>query len=270
MRQATATKPTTITDAPVHPSLAVKDLAAATAWYSEKLGWEPIEDPDGVALYKVGLSFFSLYPSDFAGTAKNTVMNWTVDDVRAEVARLRERGVDFQEYDFGEVKTVDGIMTDPNGGMNAWFKDLDGNIVGIISAGVGAPPLEPGTEITAMIAAADLERAKRWYAEKLGFQPEFQFPGILATYRSGPSTFTVYRTEFAGTAQNTVGIWRLAGLRQEVGRLRGRGVVFEEYDFGDARTVDGIMTEEDGEQNAWFKDSEGNILAIGEDRGGVM
>jgi catechol 2,3-dioxygenase-like lactoylglutathione lyase family enzyme len=132
---------------------------------------------------------------------------------------------------------------------------------------MGGPPLEPGAEITAMIAAADLDRAKRWYAEKLGFEPDFEFPDVLATYRSGPSTFTVYRTDFAGTAKNTVGLWRLKGIRDEVARLRGRGVVFEEYDFGDGdKTVDGITSDEKGDWNAWFKDSEGNILALAEDR----
>ena len=151
--------------------------------------------------------------------------------------------------------------------MNAWFKDLDGNIVGVISSGMGGPPLEPGAEISAMIAAADLERAKRWYSEKLGFEPDFQFPDVLATYRSGGSTFNVYKTEFAGTAKNTVGVWMLEGLRDEVARLRARGVVFEEYDFGDGgKTVDGILSDAEGDLNAWFKDFEGNILALLEDR----
>jgi len=268
MSQATVTKPTSITDAPFHPSVAVADLAKAKAWYSEKLGWDPVFEPSGTAVYQVGESSFTLYESDFAGTAKNTVMNWSVNDVRAEVTRLRARGIVFEEYDFGEAKTDDGIMTDPGGGgMNAWFKDLDGNIVGIISSGMGGPPLEPGAEISAMIAAADLERAKRWYTEKLGFEPDFQFPDVLATYKSGPSTFTVYKTEFAGTAKNTVGVWRLKGLRDAVARLRERGVVFEEYDFGDrGKTVDGILSDVDGDLNAWFKDSEGNILSLLEDR----
>lgn len=260
-----------LTDAPFHPSLAVADLVKATVWYSKKLGWDPVREPDGVAVYKVGGAFFTLYRSDFAGTAKNTVMNWAVNDVRAEVNRLRNRGVTFEEYDFGEAKTEEGIMTDPTGGMNAWFKDLDGNIVGVISAGMGGPPLEPGAEITAMIAASDLDRAKRWYSEKLGFEPEFEFPDVLATYRSGPSTFTVYKTEFAGTAKNTVGLWRFVGIRDEVELLRGRGVVFEDYDFGDGdRTVDGIMSDDEGDWNAWFKDSEGNILALAEDHGESM
>jgi catechol 2,3-dioxygenase-like lactoylglutathione lyase family enzyme len=256
-----------LTDAPFHPSLAVADLAKARSWYSDRLGWDPVLEPAGTLVYEVGESSFTLYESDFAGTAKNTVMNWSVNDVRTEVRLLRERGVTFEEYDFGEAKTVDGIMTDPSGGMNAWFKDPDGNIVGIISAGQGGPALEPGAEISAMIAAADLERAKTWYSEKLGFEPDFTFPEVLATFNSGPSTFTVYATEFAGTAKNTVGVWRLKGLRDEVARLRGRGVVFEEYDFGDwGKTVGGILSDAEGDVNAWFKDSEGNILALLEDR----
>ena len=256
-----------LTNAAFHPSVAVADLAKAKAWYSERLGWDPIAEPPGTAVYQVGESSFTLYESDFAGTAKNTIMNWSVNDVQTEVRRLRERGVTFEEYDLGEAKTVDGIMTDPSGGMNAWFKDLDGNIVGVISPGQGGPQLEPGAEISAMIAAADLDRAKRWYEEKLGFEPDFTFPEVLATYKSGPSTFTVYETEFAGTAKNTVGVWRLEGLRDEVARLRERGVVFEEYDFGDwGKTVDGILSDVEGDLNAWFKDSEGNILSLLEDR----
>jgi hypothetical protein len=62
-------------------------------------------------------------------------------------------------------------------------------------------------------------------------------------------------------------VWRLKGLRDEVARLRGRGVVFEEYDFGDwGKTVGGILSDAEGDVNAWFKDSEGNILALLEDR----
>src|SRR5688500_17007802 len=118
-------------DAPFHPSLATADLARAREWYAEKIGWEPYLEPPGTLVYQVGDSFFSLYESEFAGTAENTVMNWNVSDLKAEVARLRENGVEFEDYDYGDFKTVYGIMTDPSGGMNAWFRDLDGNIVGV-------------------------------------------------------------------------------------------------------------------------------------------
>lgn len=261
---AAATKPSVITDAPFHPSLAVRDLAKARSWYSDKIGWEPVLEPlGGVLVYQVGDGNFTLYESDFAGTAKNTVMNYVVRDVRSEVPRLRERGVTFEEYDFGDFKTVDGIMADPGGGLTAWFKDIDGNIVAILQdQNVG---LDGG--ISGMIAAADMARAKAWYSDKLGLEPFQEFEGFVMDYKSGDSRFNVYKTEFAGTAKNTVGVWRLQGIRDEVARLRGRGVVFEEYDFGDeGKTVGGIISNDEGDQSAWFKDSEGNIFAITEDR----
>jgi catechol 2,3-dioxygenase-like lactoylglutathione lyase family enzyme len=252
-----------ITEAPIHASLAVSDLARARAWYAEKLGWEPTREAPGTLIYELLGSAFTLFETPHAGSAKNTVLSWNAADVGAEVARLRARGVVFEEYDFGEVKTVDGIMTDPDGGRAAWFKDSEGNIISIVSS----PGDERPPSLSAMLAAEDLVRAKAWYADKLGFQPMMEIEGVFAGYASGDSTFGVYQTTFAGTAKNTVGVWRLKGLVDEVARLRERGVVFEDYDFGDGDvTVAGILSDADGAVNAWFTDSEGNILAIAEDR----
>ena len=44
--------------------------------------------------------------------------------------------------------------------------------------------------------------------------------------------------------------------------LRSRGVTFEDYDFGDAKTVEGLLVDSDGTTNAWFKDPDGNILGL--------
>ena len=263
MTQATVTKPSVITDAPIHPSLASSDLARARRWYADKLGWEPTIEPPGVLVYELApWSAFTIFETPFAGTAKNTVMNWAVPDVRAAVEALRGRGVTFEEYDFGDFKTVDGIMESPDGFQNAWFKDADGNVIGVVKD----DSVPAGGAIGTMLAAADLDRAKAWYADKLGFQPTSEMPGVVLDYRSGATRFEVYKTEFAGTAKNTVAVWRLAGIRDEVGRLRKRGVTFEEYDFGpEGRTVGGILTEGESDVNAWFIDSEGNILALAED-----
>jgi catechol 2,3-dioxygenase-like lactoylglutathione lyase family enzyme len=264
MTQATTTTPSVITDAPIHPSLATKDLAKAREWYSDKLGWEPTIEPPGVLVYELDGpdAAFTIYETPFAGTAKNTVMNWVVRDVRAEVTRLRERGVTFEDYDFGEIKTVDGIMETPDGDANAWFKDRDDNIIGVVQD-AAAPA---AGAISTMLPAADLDRAKAWYAEKLGFEPFNEMAGFVLSYRSGRSRFEVYKTDYAGTAKNTVAVWRLAKIRDEVGRLRANGVAFEEYDFGpEGRTVGGILSEGESDLNAWFKDSEGNILALAED-----
>jgi catechol 2,3-dioxygenase-like lactoylglutathione lyase family enzyme len=257
-----------ITDAPVHPTLAVSDIERSRRWYADKLGWEPMagvpfEDP---LIYRVGDSGFSLYTTPSAGTAKNTVMNWTVDDVTAKVAELRARGLAFEEYDFGEIKTVEGVMTVEGDYKNAWFKDPDGNIIGLVSGPDGIPGM-PNGSLTPMLAASDLERAKAWYASKLGFEPVYENPGVVVTYASGGTPFTIYATQFAGTAKNTVAVWRLPNMRAEVERLKGRGIEFPDFDFGDGdKSVDGIMSDDTGDLQAWFQDSEGNWLAIAEDR----
>jgi catechol 2,3-dioxygenase-like lactoylglutathione lyase family enzyme len=251
-------------DAPIHPTVATKDLAKARAWYADKVGWEPVLEPTGVLVYQVGQSFFTIFESDFPGTAKNTVMNWIVRDVRSDAARLRERGVTFEEYDMGDFKTVDGIAEGPGDNVNAWFKDADGNIIGVLQ---DASVPESGV-VTAMLAASDLDRAKAWYADKLGLEPVHEFEDVLFTCESGNSQFSVYKTDFAGTAKNTVAIWRVKDVASDVAQLRDRGVVFEEYDMGeDGKTINGIMRNPDGEVVAWFKDSEGNVLALTEDRG---
>jgi hypothetical protein len=253
-----------LSDAPIHPSIAVADLARARNWYAEKLGWEPTIEAPSTLVYEINASAFTLYETEVAGTAKNTVMNWNVADLPAEVARLRERGVVFEEYDYGDIKTVDGILTDPAGGTYAWFKDSEGNTIGVARP----PDAHRATGIvSAMLAAADIDRAKAWYGEKLGLVPVTEVAGGVVRFDCGGTFFNVYKTDFAGTAKNTVAVWRLKGIRDEVARLRGNGVVFEDYDFGDGdKTVGGILSDAEGDINAWFTDSEGNILAIAEDR----
>jgi catechol 2,3-dioxygenase-like lactoylglutathione lyase family enzyme len=113
----------------------------------------------------------------------------------------------------------------------------------------------------ATLPASNLDRAKRWYADVLGLTPLVETDQWL-TYRCGDSVLQLYPTGSAGTAQHTLGGWVVDDLEATVADLRGRGVVFEEYDFPGLRTVDGIARLGEVERAAWFKDSEGNILAI--------
>jgi catechol 2,3-dioxygenase-like lactoylglutathione lyase family enzyme len=247
-------------DFSVHPSLATSDLDRARAWYEQKLGLTPEATFDGVVVYRLGGKLFTVYVTPSAGTAQNTVAGWTVRDIRAEVARLRARGVTFEDYDFGELKTVDGVA-EVGGGLSAWFKDPDGNTFGIAQS-LDDPA--PGRGIGAVVAAADLSRARAFYADGLGLPIAWEAPGMVG-FTSGASGLTAYETSSAGTARNTVAVWRVRDLPGLVEELRGRGVVFEDYDFGDVRTLDGILTDSDGSSNAWFKDTEGNILGLAED-----
>jgi hypothetical protein len=114
--------------------------------------------------------------------------------------------------------------------------------------------------IRAVIAVVDLERARQWYAEKLELQPlREEAQGLL--YATGASQFFLYETRTAGTAQNTVAEWEVDDLETVMADLRARGVVFEEYDYPDFKTVNGIAMLGNA-RAAWFRDSEGNFLSL--------
>ena len=216
----------------IHPLLATSDAVKARAWYLDKLGLEPAFEREGQLVYAIPPTVFTVYETPYAGTAQNTVAVWDVDDLRAEVARLRARGVQFEELDLGpDDRTVDGIMTSRDGPMevlNAWFKDVDGNWISFVQQPrePGEEPPEPG--VHALLAASNLERARAWYSEKLGLEPYREYDGELLTYRSGATHLSIYATPSAGTAKNTVAEWHVDDLRAEVAALRARGVVFEE------------------------------------------
>jgi catechol 2,3-dioxygenase-like lactoylglutathione lyase family enzyme len=116
--------------------------------------------------------------------------------------------------------------------------------------------------MSARLAALDIGRARAWYEEKLGLAPEKEeMGGAGLWYRCAGTWFYLYQTDTAGTARNTVGGWEVDDLTSVVTGLRSRGVIFEDYDFGEMKTVDGILSV-GGYQAAWFKDSEGNTLEL--------
>lgn len=119
--------------------------------------------------------------------------------------------------------------------------------------------------MSARLAAVDIGRARSWYADKLGLEPEKEEMGGMALwYRCANTWFLLYQTDAAGTARNTVGGWEVHGLEEVMAELRSRGVEFQEYDFGEMKTVDGVLSMPTGEKSAWFIDSEGNTLELTE------
>ena len=116
----------------------------------------------------------------------------------------------------------------------------------------------------ATIPAKDVARAKKFYAEKLGLEPAREEGGDSFAYEMGKGTgFLLYQSSFAGTNQATSMSFEVSDFDGMVEQMRSRGVVFEEYDFPGLKTENGIASMPDGTKTAWFKDSEGNILAIG-------
>jgi catechol 2,3-dioxygenase-like lactoylglutathione lyase family enzyme len=118
--------------------------------------------------------------------------------------------------------------------------------------------------VYATIPATDLERAKRWYADKLGLKPTRE-DAVGAMYAlAGGTGFLLYPTQFAGKAPNTLMGFISDDVEGDVAALKKRGVKFEDYDMPGLKTVNSIATL-GTVKGAWFKDSEGNILSIGDE-----
>ena len=125
--------------------------------------------------------------------------------------------------------------------------------------------------VATRLPARDLDRARRFYAEVLGLEPVDERPGGLL-YRCGGTDFAVFQSTGASPGTFTQMAWEVEDIEAVVSELRRRGVTFEEVDVPGLRTVDGIAEIEGnypskgarGERGAWFRDSEGNLLGIGQ------
>jgi catechol 2,3-dioxygenase-like lactoylglutathione lyase family enzyme len=112
-------------------TLAVSDIDRASKFYSETLGFTVRQQSPGGVLYDSGQgTAFFVYPSEFAGTNKATAMSINVDDFDTTIADLRQRGIEFMDFDFGDFKTENGVAQTPEG-PGAWFADPDGNIIAV-------------------------------------------------------------------------------------------------------------------------------------------
>lgn len=118
--------------------------------------------------------------------------------------------------------------------------------------------------VIATLPASDIERAKGWYADKLGLTPVEEGPQGV-TYEIGDGRFFVYPSAYAGSNAATAATIIVEDLRGTVDGLRGSGVEFEQYELPDTTWENGVATmDADGQtfSGAWFKDSEQNIIAL--------
>ena len=111
------------------------------------------------------------------------------------------------------------------------------------------------------IPATDIGRARKFYEEKVGLVAREEIAGGVVYECGSGSWIFLYRSGGAGTSKASQAFWQVDDVEAEVRELRGRGVVFEEYDMPGLKTVNGVATE-DNSKAAWFKDSEGNIMAV--------
>lgn len=119
------------------------------------------------------------------------------------------------------------------------------------------------SRVTANIPAADITRARDFYADKLGLTPDQELPGDVLVYRTaGGTEFQVYRTDYAGQAGHTIAQFHVRDIETEVRDLKAKGVTFETYDMPGVRWDGEIASMEGMGRAAWFKDSEGNTMCL--------
>jgi predicted enzyme related to lactoylglutathione lyase len=125
-------------------------------------------------------------------------------------------------------------------------------------------------KVATRLPAQDLERARAFYSEQLGLEPTEERPGGLR-YRVAGGEFAIFQSGGEPSGEHTQMGFEVEDIDAAVAELRQRGVVFEEYDLPGLTTVDGIAdidgnypSKGTGERGAWFRDSEGNMLGLGQ------
>jgi predicted enzyme related to lactoylglutathione lyase len=192
-----------------------------------------------------------------------TILNFHVPDARAAVDHLDGLGVSWV-----------APLEQRDGGL--WFaalSDPDGNVIQVIELPPGyrqAPGLA-GAKIATRLPAQDLERARRFYSERLGLEPAEERPGGLL-YHGAYGSFALFQTTGAPSGDHTQIAFEVTDLDAVLADLRARGTEPEHFDGPGFDSPDGIVEVDGnypskrsrGERAFWIRDSEGNLLGIGQ------
>jgi catechol 2,3-dioxygenase-like lactoylglutathione lyase family enzyme len=126
-------------------------------------------------------------------------------------------------------------------------------------------------KVATRLPAQDLERARTFYSEKLGLDPVEERPGGMR-YECGEGEFALFESAGASSGDHTQMAFEVEDIEATIEDLRGRGLSFEEFDMPGMETVGGIAKVPGnypsrggkGERAVWFRDSEGNLLGMGQ------
>ena len=117
---------------PIDPMILATDLGLAKAFYGERIGLDVLIESDDFLTFKCGGDSRLVVTRTSTGTSEpQTKASWRVDDLAAELAELRSRGVEVKRYDEPGLRTVDGVA-DVGFALAAWFVDPDGNSIGLL------------------------------------------------------------------------------------------------------------------------------------------
>jgi len=123
-----------LNDKSTYTTIPTSDLERARRFYEETLGLRPDMVTEGGVMYRSGGTQFFVYPSAFRSSG-HTHMSWLVDDIKAEAAALKAKGVELQSFDVPGVETVDGISRVGPTVWAVYFRDPDGNLLGLTQIG---------------------------------------------------------------------------------------------------------------------------------------
>lgn len=115
-------------------------------------------------------------------------------------------------------------------------------------------------EIHAVLPAADIDRARSFYHDTLGLDPDEEYPGSLVYHPVEGSAFEIYETDVATAGTSQMG-WLTDDLDAEMEQLRAHGIVFEKLGAPGVKMVAGVAAMPDAKA-AWFRDTEGNLICI--------
>jgi len=125
----------------------------------------------------------------------------------------------------------------------------------------GGREMLKNARIVPYIPVADVGRARKFYEEKVGLKPKEEYAGGVIYECGNGSRGFMYPSPGAGTSRASTAFWQVNDVAAEVTELKARGVVFEEYEMPGIKMENSIASA-GGAKTAWFKDSEGNILAV--------
>jgi len=120
-----------LSNQPTHTTIPATDMGRAKKFYTGKLGLVPESESPGGIMFRCAGTMFVLFPSQGAASGAFTQIGWSVENIEAEVADLKNRGVIFEEYNLPSLKTINSVATTA-GIKAAWFKDSEGNMLSLV------------------------------------------------------------------------------------------------------------------------------------------
>jgi catechol 2,3-dioxygenase-like lactoylglutathione lyase family enzyme len=126
-----------LSDHPTYATLPVTDLGAAREFYEETIGIRPLMVTEGGVMYESGGTQFFVYPSR-SRPGGHTQMSWLVPDIKAEVAALKAKGIQFERYEVPGLEMEGDVAHSGPEVWTAWFKDPEGNLLGLTQVGAAS------------------------------------------------------------------------------------------------------------------------------------